>query len=559
VMAKSIRRLAWDPTISARGKCVVCADDTPDVLAVIVRAMRTLMTRAGATLLVVGWLATGCGSKSDSSSSGQGNGAGSGSGSAAGAGSTAAPLAPPTIGIDKIARMNFIYEAGSPAYEKAVAAYKKKDWPQVRKECEASLAKDPNELDAHRLLATALVQAGEPAAAVDHLVTALAADYFKYGPSFDDDADLKDFRAGPHGQSVSALAAKIKDAYAKKIATGVLVVARRSAFKWPAQPGVQSASSRGELYAYDRDSKRFLRLTHTDHQVAGFVRSPGGTETAVIGFDKVDHPKADNAPSLFARPWLVVLDADWKPTGPRVHLPAARVISVGYGAGDQLLVTTAPASGRWSVGKETLQAVSRGAGKLAKVAGSAPTPRIAMTLDEGRIIRTPEGIDAQWAGDPPIAASFKTALGGNVAVPESGQTAQSSIAVGPKGAHVAFATYVDPCAKDVAPSLYVADGKSGALKHVYTAQSRFASRWIDDTTLAYEDGEGAVRLWDATTQRESAKLDNKPGISLDVLSTTSGPLCKQAPPTIEQSGSGEEAMPPEAGSGSAGSNQGPTP
>lgn len=512
-------------------------------------------------MLVVGGLVTSCGSKSDPSSNTQGSGGSSG-GSSSGSGSLPAPLAPPTIGIDKIARMNFIYEAGSPAYEKAVAAYKKKDWATVRKECEASLAKDANELDAHRLLATALVQLGEPAAAVDHLVTALAADYFRYGPSFDDDADLKDFRAGPHGQSVSALAAKIKDSYAKKIATGVLVVARRSAFKWPEKTGVQAASSRGELYAYDRDSKRYLRLTHTDHQVAGFVRSPTGSETVVVGFDKVDHPKADDAPSLFARPWLLVLDADWKPTGARINLPAAREISVGYGAGDQLLVTTAPASGRWSVGKDTLQTVS--AGKLAKVAGSAPTPRIAMTLDEGRIIRTPEGIDAQWTGDPPIAPSFKTALGGNVAVPESGQTARSSIAVGPQGGHIAFATLVDPCAKDVAPSLYVADGKSGALKHVYTAQSRFASRWIDATTLAYEDGEGAVRLWDATTQRESAKLDNKTGISLDVLSTTSGPLCKQEPPTIEQTGSGEEPMPTETGSGSgagsaAGSNQGPTP
>jgi hypothetical protein len=149
-----------------------------------------------------------------------------------------------------------------------------------------------------------------------------------------------------------------------------------------------------------------------------------------------------------------------------------------------------------------------------------------------------------------VASSFKTALGGTVAVTESGQTAQSSIAVGPGGAHVAFATFVDPCAKDVAPSLYVADGKSGAIKHLYTGQSRFASRWIDPNTLAYEDGEGAVRLWDATTQHESARLDNKAGIGLDVLSATSGPLCKQAPPKIEPAGSGDEPMPPETGSGS---------
>src|SRR5262249_4197787 len=146
-------------------------------------------------------------------------------------------------------------------------------------------------------------------------------------------------------------------------------------------------------------------------------------------------------------PWLIVLDGDWKPTGPRINLPAAREISVGYAAGDQLLVTTAPATGRWTVGPATVQAVDRSGGKLAKVAGTAPMPRIAITLDEGRIIRTPEGISATWSGDPPVTPSFKTALGGTVTVTESGQTAQSSIAVGPGGAHIAFATFVDPCAK----------------------------------------------------------------------------------------------------------------
>ena len=44
----------------------------------------------------------------------------------------AAPLAMPALGVDQIRRFNFVYEAGSPAYDKAVAAYRKKDWPAVR-------------------------------------------------------------------------------------------------------------------------------------------------------------------------------------------------------------------------------------------------------------------------------------------------------------------------------------------------------------------------------------------------------------------------------------------
>src|SRR5262245_62122438 len=76
----------------------------------------------------------------------------------------AAPISLPSLGVDKITRFTFSYDAGATAYGKAKEAAKKKDWPEVRKQCEAALAKDPNHLDAHRLIAVALAQTNEPAA-----------------------------------------------------------------------------------------------------------------------------------------------------------------------------------------------------------------------------------------------------------------------------------------------------------------------------------------------------------------------------------------------------------
>ena len=136
-------------------------------------------------------------------------------------------------------------------------------------------------------------------------------------------------------------------------------------------------------------------------------------------------------------------------------------------------------------------------------------------------------------------------------MPESGAATQAALALAPGGARLAFATAVDPCAKDTAPSLYVADTRTGALKHLLTARSRFATRWLDPTTLAYEDGEGAIRLWDATTGRQLLELENRPGIALDVLSLAAAPLCKQAPPVVEDATGGdldEPPLPPEEGS-----------
>jgi hypothetical protein len=450
----------------------------------------------------------------------------------------AAPIAIPTLGVDKVGRFNFIYEDGRPAYEKARAAAKTKDWAAVKSECEAALAKDPMHLDAHRLLATALAQTGDPAAAVDHLVTALAADYYAYGPGLASDNDLAGFLATPQGQAVTALAQQIHDEYTRRIKNALWVVGRRSPFRWPQKSGVQYAYTRGELYAYDRDAKRFYRLTHTDHQVVGYVRA--GAETAVLGFDKVDHP-SDGSPSSFARPWLEVHDADERLVGKRVTLPAAHEIALGYGAGDALVVATDGAA----------QSVDKTTGKLTKITSALPVPRIEVTLEEARLVREPAGVETAWSGDPPVTSSMKVAGGAPIEIPESGQALQSAIAVAPGSAKVAFATWVDPCAKDIAPSLYVADAKTGALKHLLTAHSRFDTRWLDATTLAYEDGDGAIRLWDATTGREAIRLDERGGLALDAVAISAAPVCKQEPEIDAGTGSGsaEEPLPPEETSG----------
>ncbi len=533
------------------------------------------------------------------------------------AGPTAAPLAMPALGVDQIKRFNFMYEAGAPAYEKAVAAYRKKDWAAVRTQSEAALGKDPMHLASHRLLAAALAQTGEPAAAVDHLVTALAADYLQYGPTLADD-DLKGFMASPHGQSVAALAAKLHDEYARRIASGLWLVGRRSPFRWPKELGVQPSISRGELYAFDRETRRLFRLTHTEHQVAGFVRSASGTEVAIVGFDRIDRPRPDaridaksearteartearidartearidakteakidaktearpdgrtdaktgarsdarsdarpelvaaDAPPLLARAWIQVYETTgWKPTSARIQLPSAREITLGYGAGDQLVVSTAQATGRWTIGEPVISSVDRTTGKLTRVSGALPALRVVLSLDEGHLVRIPDGVVAGWTGDPPVTASVATAAGKTIQVPESGMASQASIAASPGGAHLAFATAVDPCARDAAPSLYVADARTGTSKHLLSAKSRFPTRWLDASVLAYEDGDGAIRLWDATTGRAAIRLENKAGIALDVLSLAPAPLCKQTPPTVDAAGTADEPLPPEEGSG----------
>jgi hypothetical protein len=457
----------------------------------------------------------------------------------------------PVSGIDQVRRTAFIYGEGAAAHAKAVAAYmaKPRNWTGVKEHSEAAIGKDAHHLDAHWLLGIALAQGGEHAQAVQHLVTALSADYWRYGALLKQDADLTSFLGTQHGTAVGQLVDKIRADYQARTASGVWIVARRSPFRWPEKPGVQPSSSRGELYAFDREKSRYLRLTHTDHQVVGFVRAQNG-EVAVLGFDRIDHPKDADAPSLVTRAWVQVYDAEWKQIGKRaVTTTPAREIALGYGTGDQLLLITAPAAGRWGVGDASTYSVDASTGKLAAVQAAAPTPRIVFSLDEGRVVRVPTGVQASWTGEPPAAPAM-TLEGKPIGIPEGKTASQASVAVSNDRGFVAFATSGDPCAKGNAPSLYVHNTKTNASRHLLSASSRFATRWIDAGTLAYDDGEGVIRLWDAPGSHELVKLDNKFGVALDVLSLTSTPICKQTPPKVDAgSGSGDD-MPPEEGSGS---------
>ncbi|HEY4058465.1 MAG TPA: tetratricopeptide repeat protein [Kofleriaceae bacterium] len=502
-----------------------------------------MLSNARYTLATLCALAlAGCGSKTDKPTA-EKKDAGS-------AGPQVAPLTAPPSGVDKIARMNFVYAEGWPAYDKAVALRGKGDAAGARAQLETSIAKDPDHLDAHYLLAKVLAQAGEHAAAVEHLVTALGGDYYKYGPALLDDKDFTEFLATPHGAAVKALAQTIGADYAKRVASGMWLVGRRSTFKWPTGSGAQSATTRGELYAYDRETKRYLRLSHTDHKVAGYARSPSGKQVALLGWDRIDHAKADDDASTFAAGWVIVLDTTtWQQVGKRIALPAAREYDIGY-QDEQLIAGAAQEDGRWATKDPQTLALDPTSGKATKSTTALPVPRIAVTLDEGRVIRAPDGLVAVWSGEPPTTPSFKTAGGAEVAIPESHSAWQASFSVAPTSGRVAFATAVDPCAKGVASSLYVSDGKTAALKHLLTMKSRFANRWLDADTLAYEDGKGSIRIWDATTGRQAVRLENAAGIGLDVLSLAPARLCKGETPVENPDGAiGGDPM--ESGSGSA--------
>lgn len=445
-------------------------------------------------------------------------------------GPIAPPIAIPKSGVERVERMNFRWgSVGSRDYAKALIAYaakgKPRDWSAIKGHAEAALAKDPQHLGAHWLLAAALSQLGDHAAVVDHLVTAIAADFYNYGLKFAASEDLKPFLATKHGAAVQELAVKIRADYKARVANALFVVARRSPFRWPSKTSQHESTSRGEVYAYDRETRQYLRLTHTGDTVVGYARPAAGNELAILTYDRIDRSKQDEAP-LITRAYVQLLDTEeLKPIAKATLDDPMREIGLGY-TDDRLLVTTAPAAGRWGIGEPTVWSFDKAKGKLTKATTSSPLPRIAFTLEEGRLIRVPEGVKAAWTGEPPSAPSLEV-NGKTIAPKESGNASQAGVALSadPQRRYLAYTTAVDPCAKDTAPSLRVVDLVKGGDIHILSARSQFAPRWLDATTLAYEDGEGMIRLWDATTSKQLPNpLSNRADIAFEVLSL--GVPCK---------------------------------
>jgi hypothetical protein len=481
-------------------------------------------------------------------------------------------LTMPPLGVDSVKKMNYVYGDGQKPYAKVAEAHKKQDWPAVIAAAEETLAKDAGHLEAHRVLGVALAQTGDFPKAADHLLAALGGDFTRWGPKLPEDKELTELLASPHGKALLAMHLEIKAAVEKAIRGGVWMIGRRSTFKWPAKSG--SASTRGELYAWDEASKRFFQISHTSHQLAAWLPSPNGAEIALVGYEKValpdaKDPKAKNTPPTI-RAWVETIDAKtFETVTARSTFKNVRALAAYWGDGGQLLVDTFKPAGRWALTPDATFSIDASTGKAAKSA-ARPDPasgRALVSLDETLVSGPTAGIRGTPSPTDPALITEITleASGRAIKIPESGLGDASVPRANPSGTRAAFATWVDPCGEGDAakPSLYVADAKTGQLKHLLTADSRFNVRWLTDDRLVYEDGSGGLRIWDATTGREVTKIVEKTGLGLSGLSASPKPICRKepladvetddgsepepepAPPT------GEDPLPPEEGAGPA--------
>jgi hypothetical protein len=438
------------------------------------------------------------------------------------AGSEVAVTAPlPTVELPALAlgaaRLeDFAWQAGPgrESFTRALAAEKALDWPGAITACRQALAADAGHLDAAWLLAAALVRHGELDAVLVPLARAATGDWAKWGERSLDLALFAPFRATAAGAAWERAGARHRELYRDAIAHAVVVVARPGRGDQP--PGADR-DRRGDLFAHDVGSGRWLRLTRTGGAVAAGLDAPSAPLHAYVAYRTIRSGGRAGAPAELVEVAVGVVDRTTGKLGREVALGDAAAIALAWqnGRGEPRLEVEVTPAGARPVAQRWRLDWRRGS-KVRLTEGSAGE-RLEVTPAGGRRIRPPAaGVRADWDGG--AASAFRIDSSRKTVAPPA-LVDGATLVWSPDEARLAFATApADPCGEGEARAVryFVVDAASGRLREVGRGDGPGQVRWIDASRLAVVSGDG-VRVIDAVRGDELATVAGGQGVALDAL------------------------------------------
>ena len=223
-------------------------------------------------------------------------------------GDAAAPDLPPlTLGMSAVDGFAYRKRAGQAAFKQARDAEARGDWAAVATSCEAALAADPAHLDAAYLLAVARAKTNQLERVLDPLTRAVAGDFAKWGQASLDQPALQQFLATPTGDAWRTRVEKDREVLAAMFARSLLVTAH------------------GDLFAYDPQTTRWLRVTRTGGAIVGALVVRGFSRLAYVTREK-DKAKHQT------RVRLGIIDLGTGRARLAVDLPSTGAVRIAYNA-----------------------------------------------------------------------------------------------------------------------------------------------------------------------------------------------------------------------------------
>ncbi len=430
---------------------------------------------------------------------------------------TAAPrdLTAGALGVATLGGFGWRKRAGQPAFRAARTAEAAGNWPAVVIACRQALAADPQHLEAAYLLAVALEKTGGGDDLLAPLTTAVEGDFGKWGDASLAQPALQAWLATDTGGAWQRLIAHDRAAFVASLGRALIVVAG------------------GDLYAFDPDSSRWLRLTRTFGAVVAAFRSPSEPRIAYV-------TRARSRRSATAQFGVGIVDLA---TG---HTVAPT--PVGAGASIELAWMTQPpgfvlrAGGYWAIDRD---------GTLVPTPVKTALPISGATLEvrghTARIRQRPGAVPdviADWDALGLASAIRVGAAKRAVSVPSPGLIDGATLAWSPDRTHIAFVVQLDDhCVKGVGNAgVFVADAATGTTTELERAKHGVALEWLSDRRLAIagdagvtlRDLQGALALavagaTDLIAPRRVPKCTPDPDVAPD-----------DAPPPDDDSAAGDE-------------------
>lgn len=388
-------------------------------------------------------------------------------------GDAAAPNLPPlTLGMPAVDGFAYRQRPGHAAFKQARDAERRGDWAAVAASCEAALAADPDHLDAAYLLAVARAKTNQLERVLEPLTRAVAGDFAKWGQASLDQPALQRFLGTPIGDAWRTRVEQDREVFAATLARALLV------------------TSHGDLFAFDPQTTRWLRVTRTGGAVVGAWPVRGFARLAYVTREK-DKAKHQT------RVRLGVIDLATGRARLAVDLPSTGAIRIAYNA-KKLKRFVVRTGNTWqSVVDEPKLRLEPAGPKdhLGYPADLADSSWIDVTGRRTQLTRLGvPNINADW-DDHALASALRIGSSHRVVtVPAPGLIDGNTLVWSPDRIQLAFAAQLaDTCKPgEATAAAFVVDAATGTVQELERGTGGVAVDWLAERKVAVAGDKGVT-------------------------------------------------------------------
>jgi len=367
------------------------------------------------------------------------------------------------LGLAEAGAFGWRTRGGHPAFRQARSAEARGDWLAAVEHCRAALAADPGHLEASWLLAAALGKLGKLDELLAPLRDAVAGDFGRWGLASLELPALQAFLATPTGEAWRRRVEQDRSVFLAALAKATIV------------------NAGGDLFAFEPETARWLRLTRTSGAVISGLPVPGarkvayvarlaasGKRTLAIGVVDLGRGRTTRAIDLGTSGPLTIVHSTKAPEG------------FWIGAGTPKLTWRALAD------DHKLSALPA---KTARPAG----PRLEVNGASSRRTALPvPTVTADW-DEQGLASAIRIGSSNRVVTAPSPGLIDGNTATWSAGkSHLAFVAQLDETCTPgaISSAAYVADAATGTLTELERAAKGLAIEWLTDRKLVIAGDRG---------------------------------------------------------------------